>query len=103
MIGQFLHAIGWRFLSSGELFFIALMGGGVIMISAWLADLLMQEFSFGVIGNMILLICGAILGLAIMVWIGMPPTRRDFLPALIASGVSATLMLVVFAAMKRAV
>ena len=33
----------------------------------------------------------------------MPPTRRDFLPALIASGVSATLMLVVFAAMKRAV
>ena len=103
MIAQFLHAVGWRFLSSGELFFIALIGGSVFMIMAWLADVLMEKLSFGVIGNMILLICGAILGLAIMVWIGMPPTRRDFLPALIASGIGATLVLVVFAAMKRAV
>ena len=103
MIAQFLHTIGWRFLSSGDLFFIALMGGSVFMIMAWLADVLMQQLSFGVIGNMILLICGAILGLAIMVWIGMPPTRRDFLPALFACGISAILMLVVFAAVKRAV
>jgi uncharacterized membrane protein YeaQ/YmgE (transglycosylase-associated protein family) len=99
----FLNAIGWKYLSFNDLVFISAMSGAVFMIMAWLADLLMEQRSFGVVLNTILLAIGAVLGLAGLAWLEIPPTRKDFLPALFACGVSAVVFLVALAAMKRTV
>jgi uncharacterized membrane protein YeaQ/YmgE (transglycosylase-associated protein family) len=103
MMYQFLHAIGWRYMSTGDILFIAAMAGSVFLIMAWLTDILMERLSFGVIMNTLLMAFGAALGLMALVWLDMAPTRRDYLPAIFACGLSAILTLMLLAAFKRAV
>ncbi|MCO4052558.1 MAG: hypothetical protein HEQ16_00510 [Bosea sp.] len=102
MIHQLQHALGWRLLSTGDIVFILGMAGAVFLILAWLADILMGRLSFGLIVNTLLMMVGAFLGLAVMVWLGFPPTRRDFLPTVFVCGTSGVLMLMLFAAFRRA-
>jgi uncharacterized membrane protein YeaQ/YmgE (transglycosylase-associated protein family) len=103
MIYQLQHALGWRYLSTGDIVFILAMAGAIFLILAWLTDILMERLSFGIIVNTLVMMAGAFLGLAVMVWLGFPPTRRDFLPAVFVCGTSGVLMLMLLAAFKRAV
>jgi uncharacterized membrane protein YeaQ/YmgE (transglycosylase-associated protein family) len=103
MYYDLLTASGIKYMTTGEILTILGMSSGIFMIMAWLADLLMERLSFGVILNTILLMVGAVLGFAIMVWLGMPPTRRDYLTAVFICGLSGFIFLMALASMKRAV
>ena len=97
-----LNAINYKQMSGLDIFFIVVLGGGIFMIMAFLADMLMQRLSFGIVGNALLMLIGAVLGLAALVHLGMPPTRRDWMVALLVCGVSSVSVLITLAALKRA-
>lgn len=99
----FLHAIGWKALTTGDLFLIGCIGGAIFLILAWFADVLLERISFGVILNTLILIAGAVLGLFLLVQIDMAPTQKHYMHAVFACGVSAVLLLVALASMRRAV
>jgi uncharacterized membrane protein YeaQ/YmgE (transglycosylase-associated protein family) len=103
MYYDLVTASGIKYMTTGEILTILGMSSGIFMIMAWLADLLMERLSFGVIINSILLMLGAIVGFAIMVWVGYPPTRRDYLSAVFICGLSGFILLMALASMKRAV
>lgn len=96
-----INASGIKYMTTGEILIILGMSSGIFLIMAWLADLLMQRLSFGVILNTVLLMIGAALGFAILVWLGMPPTRRDYLTAVFVCGTTGFVLLMALASMKR--
>ena len=98
-----INAIGWRHMSAGDIFVISGMAFGVFLIMAWLADLLLAKLSFGILANTGLLMAGAMLGFALMVWAGYPPTRRFYLIPIFVCGTTAFSLLIVFASLRRAV
>lgn len=100
---ELIHASGIKHMSTGDIVIIIGMSSGIFMIMAWLADVLMDHLSFGVILNTILLMFGAMLGFALLVWLGMPPTRRNYLPAVFVCGMSGFVLLMALASIKRAV
>lgn len=97
-----IAASGLKHMRTSDILIILGMASGIFMIMAWLADLLMERLSFGVILNTILLMVGAVLGFAILVWLGMPPTRRDYLTAVFVCGMSGFVFLMALASLKRA-
>ncbi len=96
-----LNSIGWKYMTTGDLIFMFCMAGGVFLVMAYLTDVLLERLSFGIIMNTILLMAGAIFGLVVLSWLGYAPTRRNFIPAIFACGMSSVLFIIVLAAMKR--
>jgi hypothetical protein len=97
-----LHAIGWKHFTTGELALMFGLAFGVFLVMAFLMDILMEHRSFGIIGNTTILMLGAIGGLVALAYFGYPPTRREYLPALFACGISSIVMLIGMAMTKRA-
>lgn len=102
-MNEVIAASGIKYMSTGDIVIILGMSSGIFMIMAWLADLLMARLSFGVMLNTILLMIGAVIGFAVLVFLGMPPTRRDYLTAVFVCGTSGFVFLMLLASMKRAV
>ncbi len=98
-----LHLVGLQHAGSDTLIFIAALAFGVFLIVSWMTDMLMERLSFGIILNMILLMIGAVLGLIALGYFGMSPTRKDYLFAVFACLVSAVVVLLIPASLKRAV
>jgi uncharacterized membrane protein len=98
-----LTAIGWRDLSFASMMMIAFVGGGTLLIFAFLMDVLLERFSFGIIPNFILLLIGIIGGLVALQWWGWPPNRREYLHALVLCSTCGVLVLAAAASLKRSV
>jgi uncharacterized membrane protein YeaQ/YmgE (transglycosylase-associated protein family) len=98
-----MTAVGWREMTTGGMVMIAFTGGGVLLIFAYMMDVLMERFSFGIIMNALLLLVGAVLGLVILQYAGWPPTRREFVHALFLCCITAVAVLVAAASFKRAI
>jgi uncharacterized membrane protein YeaQ/YmgE (transglycosylase-associated protein family) len=103
MFYNFLGAIGWRNLSEWDLVMIAMLGGAIAMIMAFLADVLLKGRSYGLIGNGVIMVIGAVAGLFLLSVIDYAPTRRVYMHAVFGCLMSAIAMLVAAAALKRAV
>jgi uncharacterized membrane protein YeaQ/YmgE (transglycosylase-associated protein family) len=103
MLTQFLNAIGWRNLDSTDLLVLGSVAGGLFVITAWIADVLMERLSLGIVLNVAVMVVGATLGLFGLVMAGFTPTRADLLPVLFASGLGAMTALVAVASFKRTV
>lgn len=80
---------------------IACVAGSIFMIMAWLADALLERRSFGILGNMLILIIGAFAGVFLLAQIGAAPTQRHFMHAVLVCSVTAVLLLVISAALRR--
>ncbi len=98
-----MNAIGWREFSGGSLMMIAFTGGGTLMIFAYLMDVLMERFSFGIIMNGVLMLAGVVAGLVILHLYGWPPRRQEFMHALFFCSITAVTLLVAAASLKRAI
>lgn len=99
----FLHAINWKGMTNGELFVICSLFGGIFLIMAWLADVLMERISFGVIWNTIILVAGAVAGLFLLVQTGFAPTQKAYMHAVFACLSTAMAFLVLVASFRRPV
>ena len=95
-------ASGIKYMTTSEILIILGMSSGIFMIMAYFADVLMEKLSFGIILNTVLLMVGAMLGFAILVWLGMPPTRRDYLTAVFVCGLTGFILLMALASVRRA-
>ncbi len=103
MLATFLNAIGWRSLDATDLFLVGSVAGALFVIMAWIADVLMERLSLGVLMNVVVMALGAFIGLFVLVMAGFPPTRNDLLPALFSCGLGAIVALVGAASLKRTV
>jgi uncharacterized membrane protein YeaQ/YmgE (transglycosylase-associated protein family) len=103
MFYSFLSAIGWRTLTEWDLFMIAMLGGAVAMVMAFVADIMLKSRSYGMIGNGLIMVIGAIAGLFLLSVVDFAPTRRIYMHAVFACLVSAVLLLLAAAAVRRPV
>jgi hypothetical protein len=98
----FLNAIGWRHMSGADMALLIAMAMAVYFIIAWVADLFMRRWSFGIIGNALIMMAGSVLGIMALAWLGYPPNRHAYMHTLIVSGIAGVLLLIIFASFKRA-
>jgi uncharacterized membrane protein YeaQ/YmgE (transglycosylase-associated protein family) len=98
----FLNAIGWRHMSGGDIALLIAMATAVYFVIAWVADLFMRRWSFGIILNALIMMAGSVLGIMALAWFGYPPTRHTYIHTLIVSGVAGVLLLIIAASFKRA-
>jgi uncharacterized membrane protein YeaQ/YmgE (transglycosylase-associated protein family) len=103
MLQNFLSAIGWRQLSDWDLFMIVMLGGGVTLLVAFVADMILKGRSYGIIGNSIILIAGAILGLFLLTVVDFAPNRRFYMHAVFGCLLSAVVILLGAVALRRPV
>jgi hypothetical protein len=98
-----MTAIGWRDLGFASMMMIAFVGGGTMLVFAFMMDLLLERFSFGIVPNFVLLLGGVVLGLVALQWFGWPPNRREYLHALVFCAGCAVLVLAAAASFNRSV
>lgn len=100
-MGKFLAFLGLPYMDTVTLVIVLGLAFAAALISGWLADLIMDEHSFGIPMNGIVLIAGSIVGLVLLKHSGMQFKATFLVVSMICASISAVALLLLMAFLKR--
>lgn len=96
-----LKTMGMNNMSDVDFWLIWVMMAVIAIMTAWIADNIMERFAFGIIGNTILLLTGMALGLYLLGSYGYTPSRINIMLAIPAACAGAVGLLLGACVTKR--
>jgi uncharacterized membrane protein YeaQ/YmgE (transglycosylase-associated protein family) len=96
-----LKTMGMNSMAGFDFWLVWVMMGVIAMMTAWIADNVMEKFAFGIIGNTLLLLAGMTLGLYAMGSYGIVPSRLTIMTAVPAAAAGAVAVLLLACSIKR--
>lgn len=100
-MGKILAILGLPYMDTTTMLVVAGLAFAAAVISGWIADLIMDQNSFGIATNGIILIVGGLLGLFLLKYSGFQYPASFIVIAMTCASVTAVTLLLLAAFLRR--